>query len=192
MAITITVETGAVVAGANSFVSLADFKTYCDNRGRVYTAIYGDETIKAALIKMADYLNDIPWKGVKTGRDNPMAWPRYGDESGGSLWNQIQWPASSWVGVLDRDGFYIDTSAVPVEVVKAQNEGTWLILTGKDMEPVLNRGGQIKRQKVDVIETEYFATAPPTTEFKAVMNRLRGLLRSSGGDGVGTMEIDRC
>jgi hypothetical protein len=54
------------------------------------------------------------------------------------------------------------------------------------MEPALDRGGQIKRKKVDVIETEYFANASPTTEFKAVMNRLRGLLHSGA-----TMEISR-
>lgn len=186
MTITIVVETGAVVTGANSYNSLADFKTHCDNRGRVYTAVYGDEAIKAALIKMFDYLNDLPWRGVKTGRDNPAAWPRYGTEAPGNVWNQLEWPASEWVGVLDRDGFYIPTDEVPAEVVKAQNEGTWLILTGKDMEPALDRGGQTKREKYDVIEFEYFAGAPTTTEFKSVMNRLRGLLRSSV-----TMEISR-
>ncbi len=178
MSITITVETGAVVTGANSFVSLTDFKTHCDQRARVYTDVYEDEALKAALVKMGDYLNSLSWKGVKTGRDNPMAWPRYGTEVGGSIWNQLEYPASEWVGVLDKDGFYIPTDEVPAEVINAQCEGAWLIATGKDMEPALARGGQIKRRKVDVIETEYFPGASPTSEFRAVSNRLRGLLRS--------------
>ena len=176
MTVTIVVETGLVVTGANSFVSLENFKVHCDNRGRVYTDVYGDEAVKTGLIKMGDYLNSLPWKGVKTNRDNPMCWPRYGMDTTG--WNEIYQPASSWLGVLDAEGYYIGTSEVPAEVINAQCEGAWLILTGKDMEPVLARGGQIKRKKIDVIETEYFAGASPTTEFKAVSNRLRGLLKS--------------
>lgn len=179
MSVTITVEDGSIILGANSFVSLVDWKLHADQRARVYTAVYGDEALKAALVKMGDYLNSLPWKGVKTGRDNPMSWPRYGTEVGGSIWNQLVYPASEWVGVLDADGFYIPTDEVPAEVVNAHCEGAWLILTGKDMEPALARGGQVKRKKVDVIETEWFAGAPPTTEFKAVSNRLRGLLKSS-------------
>ena len=179
MTITITVETGAVVASANSFVSLAAFKTHCDDRGRVYTAVYADELIKAALIKMADYLNDLPWYGVKTDRTNPMSWPRYGLAEGGATWNQLEYPSTYWTGVLDRDGFYILPSEVPAEVVRAQSEGTWLILTGKDMEPALDRGGQLKKEKYDVVEFEYFSGASPTTEFKTITNRLNGLLKSS-------------
>lgn len=180
MTITIVVETGAVVTGANSFNSLAQFKTHADNRGRVYTAVYDDEAIKAALVKMFDYLNSLPWRGIKTGRDNPGAWPRYGTEIGGNTLAELELPASNFVGVLDRDGWYIDTDTVPPEVVNAHNEGAWLILTGKDMEPSLARGGQIKRRKVDVIETEYFSGASPTTEFLAVANRLKGLLKPAG------------
>lgn len=185
MTITITVEDGSVVENANSYNSLAAFKAHCDDRARDYSS-YSDEAAKAALVRMADYLNDLPWKGVKTGRDNPMAWPRYGTDQGGNIWNQLEYPASEWVGVLDGDGFYIPTDEVPKEVVNAQCEGAWLILTGKDMEPALARGGQIKRQKVDVIETEYFSGASPTTEFKSVMNRIRTLLKSSG-----SMDITR-
>ena len=184
MAITITIETGAIVSGANSFVSLTDFKTHCDNRGRIYTAIYVDETVKAALIKMGDYLNSLPWKGVKTERVNPMCWPRYGDTLSG--WNEINPPASTWLGVIDTDGYIVGIAEVPPEVVAAQCEGAWLILTGKDMEPSLDRGGQLKSEQYDVIKFEYFPGASPTTEFLAISNRLRGLLRS-----VDTRELVR-
>ncbi len=177
MAITITVETGLVVTGANSFVSLADWKLHADNRGRVYTAVYVDETVKAALVKMADYLNSLPWKGIKTARDNPMSWPRYGMTL--TDWNEMHQPASEYIGVVDNDGYLIGTGEVPAEVVNAQCEGAWLILTGKDMEPALDRGGALKREKYDVVEFEYFSGASPTTEFRAVSNRLRGLLKSS-------------
>lgn len=179
MTITITVETGAGITGANSFVSLADFKAHADQRGRIYTSVYADAVLQAALIKMGDYLNSLPWKGVKTGQTNPMCWPRYGTEVGGSNWNQLVPPASTWVGVLDADGFYIATDAVPAAVVNAQCEGAWLIATGKDMEPSLDRGGALKSEAYDVVKFEYFSGASPTTEFRAVSNRLRGLLKGS-------------
>ena len=177
MPITLVIEDGLVITGANSFVSLDDFQTYCDDRGMDYSA-YTDDQQEAALIRSAQYLNDLRWKGVKTGRDNPMAWPRYGTEVGGSMWNQLEFPASTWVGVLDRDGFYVGTSEVPAEVVKAQCEAAFLILTGSTLEPSLDRGGAVKREKVDVIETEYFPGAPGETTFKPIINRLMGLLKS--------------
>lgn len=172
----ITVETGAAIAGANSFVSVTTFQTYCDLRNRDYSS-YSDEQIEAALIQMGDYLNSLPWKGMKTARSNTMCWPRYGDSLYG--WNEISQPASTWLGVVDIDGFIIGTAEVPAEVVAAQNEGAWLLLTGSVLEPALERGGELKREKYDVIEFEYFSGAPTTTEFKAITNRLGGLLSSS-------------
>ena len=180
MTIAIIVETGSIVSDANSFVSLVDFKIHCDNRGRVYSGVYDDEVVKAAMVKMADFLNSISWFGFKTSRTNPMSWPRYGntDQGLGNWWNQLRYPLTYFVGVLDRDGFWIGLTEVPKEVIDAQCEGAWLILTGKVMEPSLDRGGQVKREKYDVIEFEYFNGAQPTTEFKAVTNRLKMLIKS--------------
>jgi len=177
MTIEITVETGAVVTGANSFVSLADFQAYHAARGNALTS-YTDEQQKAALVKAGDYLNGLTWRGVKTGRDNPMCWPRYGTEDGGSIWNQLTYPASEWVGVLDKDGFYIPTDEVPGEVVNAQCDAAYLILGGETLQPTLERGGQVKREKIDVIDTEWFAGASPTNRYLGVEALLKGLLRS--------------
>jgi hypothetical protein len=172
----IIVETGLVVTGANSFVSLADFVTHCTNRGRSLDAYDDDTQTIPALVKMGDYLNSLAWKGWKTARANPMSWPRYGESLSG--WNEMNQPASMWLGVVDADGYIIGTAEVPTEVINAQCEGAWLIVTGKDMEPSLDRGGQVKREKYDVVEFEYFNGASPSTEFQSVTNRLRGLLKS--------------
>jgi hypothetical protein len=180
----LVVETGLIISGANSFISLADFQTYCEDRGRVLDSYDDDTEIIPSIIKMADYLNSMPWKGWKTERSNPMSWPRYGDTLSG--WNEIHQPASMWLGVIDGDGFIIPVSEVPAEVTAAQCEGAWLILTGSVLEPALERGGELKREKYDVIEFEYFSGAPTTTEFKTVTNRLNGLLQS-----VDTRELVR-
>jgi hypothetical protein len=175
---TLIVETGSGVTGANTYISLDNFQVHCDDRNRDYSG-YTDEQQEAALIMAGDYLNSLPWKGVRTGLNNTMQWPRYGTEVGGSSWNQLQYPSSTWVGVLDADGWYLPIDAIPTQVIQAQCESAWLILTGKDMEPSLDRGGQIIREKYDVIEFQYAPGAPPTTEFKAVSNRLVGLLKNN-------------
>lgn len=174
MAITITVEDGSVVSGANSFISLNDFKSYLDNQGRVYSGLFDDEKLKAALVIAGQFLNNQGWKGVKTARENPMSWPRYGTSPDG--WNQLEQPASAWLGVVDRNGFFIPTDSVPGEVIQAQCEGAWLILQGYALEPILERGGGIKRRKVDVVEIEYFEAASSQTIFRTIINPLTGLL----------------
>ena len=81
--------------------------------------------------------------------------------------------------MVDADGFTIGPATVPPAVVNAQCEGAWLIVTGKDMEPAMDRGGAVKREKYDVVEFEYFSGASPASVFKSVDNRLRGLLKGS-------------
>jgi hypothetical protein len=179
MSITITVETGAVVTGANSFISLADFKVFCDNRGRVYggtPAVYADEVIKAALVRAGDYLNGLQWRGRKTAQANPMCWPRCDDQIYAVTGFEN---ITTSIGVVDKDGFIISTSTVPAQVVSAQCEAAWALLTGVDLQPNLERGGGIKREKIDVIETEYFSGASPLTRITAIEQLLSGLLRSS-------------
>jgi hypothetical protein len=178
VSITITVEDGSVVTGANSFISLADWKTWADQRGRDYSS-YTDEVIKAKLIQGADYLNGLSWKGYPTDRANPMSWPRYGEEVGGNLNNLLEAQAGNYIGVLDRNGYYIGLDEVPPEVVSAQSEAVWLLLQGNTLEPVLDRGGGIKSKRVEgAVAVEYFTGASSYTKFVAIERRLSGLLKS--------------
>lgn len=77
---TIIVETGAGVAGANSFVSLADYEAYA-------LALGVDAVAEADLIRAGQYLNslDSQYAGMRVTRDQAMAWPRIGQD-GGYLW----------------------------------------------------------------------------------------------------------
>ncbi len=176
MTITITVETGVVVAGANSFISLADWKTWADKRGYDYSS-FTDEQVKAALVKASDYLNGLAWKGFKTARANTMCWPRYGDEVGGNINNTS---VTYFVGVLDRDGYYVGVSEVPAEVIAGQCEATWEILGGTDLEPSLERGGMVTSERVEgAVAVTYAAGASAETRFIAIEKRLVGLLLSA-------------
>lgn len=175
MAITITVETGAGVTGANSFISLANFQAYHAARNNSL-ASYTEEQQKAALVKAGDYLNGLSWRGRKTAQANPMCWPRCDDQ----IYVEVGFQnITTVVGIVDQDGFTISTASVPTQVVSAQCEAAFLNIGGSDLQPTLDRGGQLKRQKVDVIEKEWFPGAAPTKRFLVVEALLKGLLKSS-------------
>jgi len=180
MTITIVVETGAVVAGANSYIALADWKLWADARGYDYSSS-GDEIIKAALVRATAYLNDLPWKGFKTDRSNPLVWPRYGDEGPGNYINALRYPMTYWTGVLDRDGYWVGIAEVPKEVINAQCEAAWIILGGAELEPSLERGGMIASESVSgAVAVTYFPGASAETRFVAIEKRISGLLKTKG------------
>ena len=151
------VETGAIIAGAESYVSAADATTYHSNRGN--TAWTGTDAVKeAALIRAAAHLDGYycnRFKGLKVNpKSQPMQWPR------------------NYVLI---DGQAIDSDVIPQRIKDAQCELA-LIALSADLAPAVSAG--IKREKVDVLETEYFAGAPVgTTVYTAVNNLLSDLLK---------------
>lgn len=184
---TLTVETGEVVVGANTYIDLQTFQNYCDSRGRDWSS-YSDEQQEAAILRAADYLNNLNWKGARKTPEQSMCWPRYGLEIGGTAWNQLQFPATSWVGVLDKEGWYLPTDKVPPRVVQAQQEGAWLELSGTNLQPNMTSGyDQVIREKVDVIEIAYATgSQQQKPRWMIVENLICDLLKNSV-----TMEITR-
>jgi len=160
----LTVETGAIVAGAESYVSAADATTYHTNRGNA-TWTGTDAVKEAALLKAAAYLNGHYCKRFKGAKYLPLE-------------QSMQWPR---VDVL-VDGYLIATTTIPQRIKDAQCELA-LIALGADLAPNISAG--IKREKVDVLETEYFAGAPAgTTVYTAVNNLLADYVKSANGSDV--------
>jgi len=112
----IIVEDGSIVAGANSYISRADYITAAAAVGVTVTS---DTTADSELIKAAAYIDahEINLQGYKTARDNPMAFPRDYVKTGSWLWTSTE---------------------IPTEVIKAQIEYALDIHAGKDL---WNRGG---------------------------------------------------
>jgi len=73
---TLTVETGAIVTGANSYVSRADAIAYALNRGITLANTTATDDM---LIKATDYLETYAarYRGIPVDREQPLAWPRY-------------------------------------------------------------------------------------------------------------------
>lgn len=92
-------DDSGTVAGANGYVTVAEFKSYHDARGNAYGSAT-DSAIGIAIIKATDYLDTrFNFKGTRShqGSSQPTQWPR--------------------LNVVNSDGFWV--SGIPDEVKKA-------------------------------------------------------------------------
>lgn len=76
------VETGAGVAGANSYTTVAFIQTYFDDRGgnTAWDALETDADREYILIKATDYIEKRfgeRWVGDKNDNTNELSWPRH-------------------------------------------------------------------------------------------------------------------
>jgi hypothetical protein len=153
---TMIVETGAVVANANSYVSLADADAYFEidvNFDATWDAL--TDTVKEQYLMWATRILDqkVQWKGDKTDEDSALRWPR--------------------TGVYDRDGNAIDTDAMPVQLTEAVCE---LIKYLQTTDVTTSQGADfLKSVEVDVIKIEYQNGAGQSTVPPLFNQILRGL-----------------
>lgn len=103
MATPLIVEDGTGKADADSYVSIATFKTYSDKVGFDYNGFNDDDVIAQAIRRATSYLDNY-----------------YGDRFSGYPVNKrdqsLAWPRS---GVIDRSGICVSSTSVPREVVTA-------------------------------------------------------------------------
>lgn len=125
------VEDGTIVENADSYVSEADLTAYAAKRG-VTLPSGNDLTVLA--IKAMDYIESLEprFKGSRVESDQPLSWPRKG---------------------VIINGFFVDDDTIPKQLHELQCQ---LVIDGMTVTLQPNGTGRIvKRQKVDVIETEY-------------------------------------
>jgi hypothetical protein len=105
------------------------------------------------------------WKGARATSTQALDWPRSG---------------------VIVDGYPIAANTVPPDVSRACADLA-LRASAEDLSPDLERG--IKRQRVDVIETEYDTASPQAKRFRAVDQLLAPYL---AGAGAGALPVVRC
>lgn len=142
-------EDGSIVADANSYNTRAELITYAAARG---VTLADDDTTDVLGIKAMDYLAlyDTAWKGelVEAGVQM-LAWPRMYAYIGSST-----------------TAFPLDE--IPAQLKRAQAELVVQAKSGVNLLPTLSGDTAfVKKEKVDVIETEYS---------EAVAIKLMGLL----------------
>lgn len=142
----LTVETGAGLAGAESYISVADADTRHSNLGNTdWTGT--DAEKEAALRKATEYLEQAyrqRWRGTKLFRAQALSWPRYG---------------------ATVDGYDLDSDEVPADIANACADLALRALTDT-LAPDLTRA--VIREKVGPLETEYSEASPQSTRFRAI------------------------
>lgn len=143
MAFTFTVEDGTIVAGANSYLSLADAKAILEVDFRAYpiwNALPDDETKQKMLVMATMYLEDNwHWFGRRTG---PLLTP--------PVAQPLKWPRT---GMKDCEGNCIAENVIPSEVKRAVAQLAIWLRENDGNEQLESEG--IKRFRSDEVEIEW-------------------------------------
>ena len=164
----LVIEDGSGLPDSNSYVTLDQARAYALARGVELPA--DDAQAEALLIQAMDYLEAqrAKYQGRKT-------YP--GVQS-------LQWPRT---GVIIDCDYNLPASVIPTELKAAQMQSSMEVFAGLSLLPSSD-GRVVKREKVDVIETEYATGADigpgglmGTPSFPAVDALLEPLFNACGG-----------
>lgn len=152
-----------VTVGTDVYLSVADADTYWSNRGN--TTWSGSTTAqKEKALREATQYIDGAFSFIGTQKtDNLLAWPRF----------------DVYIRTGNFAGVSYDSLTIPPQVENACAELALEALSAR-LVPVADRGGAIKREKVDVIEVEYMDWAPTGKTFSFASMILKPLLKYSG------------
>lgn len=157
---TLIVEDGTIVANANTFVNVTDVTAYATLQGNAAWAAAGVTAQEAAIIRAAAYLRNesrFLWRGSRVSPDQRMPWPRQGasEYRGPALPNNyISWR--------------LKDAQCDLALREAASPGV--------LQPDLARGGKVRSEKVDVLETTYADDAPGEALLVSAMGLLAPLL----------------
>jgi hypothetical protein len=167
---TLIIETGAGLANAESYISVADATAYHANRGNSAWAALASDTVREQLLRKAteymvgQYRDN--WKGQRTSVTQALDWPRY----------NVQLPDVGY----GRYVAYVQPNVVPVEVANACAVLALQASSG-DLAPNLER--TIKQDTVGPLTTIYADGAPERPRYTGVDNMLKAYLAGSGTSG---------
>ena len=163
---TLIVEDGTNVVGANTYATLATVRAYAVARGVTLSTV--DATLEAQVIQAMDYLEAqrSRYQGEQTYKTSTVA-------------QALQWPRKN---VL-IDCIEFPTNEIPQELIDAEGELVVQINAGILLYPS-STGKFITREKIDVIETEYSEKISTSGQPNLPsVDRLLGVLFSSCGSG---------
>jgi hypothetical protein len=166
MAITLTVEDGTGLDTANTLVSLADFKSYCDGRLLAHSGLT-DDALSSALVRASSFLGaTYRWEGHKvSGRSQTMPFPR--------------------MCLVDGDGNEVPDDEVPREIVAACCE---LALTEANtpgaLNPTVVLAEKVTSEQVGSIRVEYANTYTSASDSRPVLTIVSDLIEPFLANGL--------
>ena len=157
MTAVIVVETGAIISGANSYVSVADLTTYGTDRGVTISAANPEDL----LIEAMDYIESLEYLGNQYIEDQPLSWPRS--------------------GVVKKKLWQYEVTEIPQDLIDGLCEVALAIDAGNS--PLTNIERTTIREKVGDLEVEYKAGSASNTIVKKINTKLKPLL-AAGNSGI--------
>jgi hypothetical protein len=158
---TLIVEDGSIVTGAESYISVSDASNYHTVRGNTaWAALTTDALREAALRRATDYMRQAyrsRWQGYKVNEDQALDWPRYD---------------------VEVEGYAVDSDIVPTEVKNACAELA-LRASAADLNPDLTQG--VLSEQVGSIQVTYDKASPQFTRYRAIDALLSPYLKAGGG-----------
>jgi len=159
---TLIIEDGTGVSGANTYASVASVDSYCSDHG--YSDWSGTDAVKeAAILRAMIFLESQQWKGIKAFRDNPLEWPR------------------SYV--TDKNGYAVNANIVHPQVVKALCEAAYreLQTPGCLLQDIKREDVLESLNVAGAVVVSFSASAPITTDYRLIKSLLQGLIVAGGG-----------
>ncbi|MBW3512926.1 DnaT-like ssDNA-binding protein [Janthinobacterium sp. NKUCC06_STL] len=160
----IIIETGAGLADADSYASVAAADARCASLGLTVWAALAEASKEIALRKAVQFMASYRtrWAGRRVYQHQALDWPRYN---------------------VVVDSFIVPSIIVPVDVVNACIDLAVRAGNGEDLLPDLDTGSNaIKKDKTGPLETEYFQNTTDARErFVAVDALLAPYFGAAGG-----------
>lgn len=160
------VEDGQALEDAQSFASVADFDAYCTANALVMDPA-PDEAAKELLLargtRYIELLYSQRMKGMKLTKEQALSYPRSG---------------------VSIDGFDVAEDEIPQQLIDAVCEAAYRYFSGELIEDIDANAGNIKREKIGPLETEYFAPASPLVRFRIIDLLMAKLLNAARFQGT--------
>ena len=151
------VETGAIVAGAESYISVTDASAYHLARGNNTWATISTAQMEEALRRATDYMLQVyrhRWKGVRMSASQTLDWPR-----------AYVYLEPVIAGANQEFPTLVADDIVPVEVRYACAQMAFRAASG---DLFTDQGQAAVRKKVGPIEIEYSQFSAQETRYSAI------------------------
>jgi hypothetical protein len=148
----LVVENGSVVSGANSYVTLAEYRAWANARG--LTASDSDTVLERYVLRAMDYFEQLVFIGNKANENQPLQWPR----------------TEALI-----DGYYADATEIPAQVKRALYEAVKVEADG--YSELNNQDRRTIREKIGDIEIQYADNSENRTITPALTSALSKLVQ---------------
>lgn len=151
-----------VTVGTDVYDTVANVDTYWSDRGNTSWAALTTANKEIHMRKATDWLErNFRWRGTRATDDQRLGWPRN--------------------YAYDDDNVSIGTESAPWQVKEALAIVADLFRDGSyNLTGIVTRSTRIKRQKVDVIETEYEGGSSGQDTLTHVYQLLRAVSQAPG------------